>query len=158
MLSGSKWAKKIPSSLRHSHQPEPLIQGRWIHSFMFTPNSDPILSRLVRPGTVFTIFLCPPEPHFPVISWQEGPVWSSAAAARFLPHSTCCMFRDAILHYLVVTSGYLSDCFLPVTWNQFAHSALTCHINTAFSFTYPPNWIFPLIVLRGLWVKISVDQ
>ncbi len=33
---------------------------------------------------------------------------SSAAVAHLLQGSTCCVFRDGILHILVVTSGYLS--------------------------------------------------
>ncbi len=33
---------------------------------------------------------------------------SSAAVANLLQDSTCCAFRDGILHTLVVTSGYLS--------------------------------------------------
>ncbi len=44
-----------------------------------------------------------------LLSWQEcHPVWSSAAVAHLLQGSTCCVFRDGILHTLVVTSGYLS--------------------------------------------------
>ncbi len=36
-----------------------------------------------------------------------------------------CVFRDGILHTLVVTSGYLSYCCLSIISNQSAHSPLT---------------------------------
>ncbi len=93
----------------------------WIHAFVFfMPNSDPTIwilqqkSRLIRSGNVFPIFYCPVlvslcelYPPFPVLSWQERhPVWSSAAVAHLLQGSMCCVFRDSILHTLVVTSGY----------------------------------------------------
>ncbi len=39
--------------------------------------------------------------------------------------SMCCVFRDGILHILVVTSGYLSYCYLSIISNQSAHSSLT---------------------------------
>ncbi len=76
---------------------------------------------------------------FPVLSWQERhPVWSSAAVAHLLQGSTCCAFRDGILHTLVVTSGYLSYCCLSIISNQSAHSPLTSDINKAFSSTQLP--------------------
>ncbi len=46
--------------------------------------------------------------------------------------------RDGILHTLVVTSGYLSYCFLFIISNQSAHSPLTSDINNAFSSTQLP--------------------
>ncbi len=95
----------------------------------FTPNSDPTIwisqpkSRLIRP---ILVILCELYPPFPVLSWQERhPVWSSAAVAHLLQGSTCCTFRDGILHTLVVTSGYLKYCSLSIISNKSAHSPLT---------------------------------
>ncbi len=65
-------------------------------------------------------------------------MWSSAAVAHLLQGSTCCVFRDCILHTLVVTSGYLSYCCLSIISNQSAHSPLTSDINKAFSSTQLP--------------------
>ncbi len=66
-------------------------------------------------------------------------MWSSAAVAHLLQGSTCCcVFRDGILHSLVVTSGYLSYCCLSIFSNQSAHSPLTSDINKAFSSTELP--------------------
>ncbi len=74
----------------------------------------------------FTIFycavlvsLCKLYPPCPVLIWQERhPVWSSAAVVHLLQGSTCCVFRDGILHILVVTSGYLSYCCLSIISNS----------------------------------------
>ncbi len=65
-------------------------------------------------------------------------MWSSAAGAHMLQGSTCCVFRDGILHTLVLTSGYLSFCCLSIISNQSAHSHLTSDINKAFSSTQLP--------------------
>ncbi len=62
-------------------------------------------------------------------------MWSSAAVAHLLQGSTCCVFRDGILHILVVTNVYLSYCCLSIISNQSAHSPLASDINKAFSFT-----------------------
>ncbi len=102
-------------------------------------------SRIIRLGKNFPIFycsilviLCELYPPFPVLSWQERhPVWSSAGA-HLLQGSTCCVFRDGILHTLVVTSGYLSYCCLSIISNQSVHSLLTSDINKAFSSTQLP--------------------
>ncbi len=103
-------------------------------------------SRLIRTGKNFPIFYCPIlvilselYPPFPVLSRQErNPVWSSAAVAHLFQGSTCCAFRDGILHMLVVTSGYLSYCCLSIISNQSAHSPLTSDINKAFPSTQLP--------------------
>ncbi len=66
-------------------------------------------------------------------------MWSSAAVAHLLQGSTCCVFRDGILHTLVVTSGSLSYCCLSII----SSSPLTSDINKAFSFTQLLlRWIF----------------
>ena len=38
-------------------------------------------------------------------------MWSSAAAAHLLQGSTCCAFRDGVLHSSVGTSAYLPSFF-----------------------------------------------
>ena len=60
-------------------------------------------------------------------------MWSSAALAHLLQGSTCCAFRDALLHSVVVTSDYLSYCCLSIILNQSGHSPLTSGTNKAFS-------------------------
>lgn len=54
-------------------------------------------------------------------------VWSSAALAHLLQGSTRCLFRNALLHALVVVSGYLRCCSLLISSKQ------SGHINEAFS-------------------------
>ncbi len=65
-------------------------------------------------------------------------MWSSAAVAHLFQGSMCCTFRDGILHTLVVTSDYLSYCYLSIIPNQSAHSPLTSDINKVFSSTQLP--------------------
>ncbi len=57
---------------------------------------------------------------------------SSAAVAHLLQGSTCCAFRDGILHTLVVTSGYLSYCYCSIISNQSAYFPFTSDINKVF--------------------------
>ncbi len=92
--------------------------------------------------------------------WQERhPVWSSAAVAVLLQG---CVFRDGILHTLVLTSGYLSYCCLSIISNQSA--AFSWHQQGIFVHTTAAHWIFSLFrtILckpwRWLCVKIPVDQ
>ncbi len=56
---------------------------------------------------------------------------SSAAVAHLFQGSTLCTFRDALLHTLVVMSGYSSYCCLSTSSNQSGHSPLTYGINKA---------------------------
>ncbi len=65
-------------------------------------------------------------------------MWSSAAGAHLVQGSTCCVFRDGVLHTLVVTSGDLSYCCLSIISNQSAHSPLIYDINKALSSTQLP--------------------
>ena len=43
-----------------------------------------------------------------------------------------CVFRDALLHTIVVMRGYLHYCYLPVSFDQSGPSPLISLINTAF--------------------------
>ncbi len=139
VLRGPKCAKKIsPTPLHHHHQPEPLRQGRMDPCFhvlyaKFWPYhlnvaaeikthqtrqrfSNLLLSNSDEPVRIVASVSC----------WQERhPVWSSAAVAHLLQGSTCCAFRDGILHTLILTSGYLSYCCLSIISNQSAHYPLT---------------------------------
>ncbi len=91
--------------------------------------------------------LCELYPPFPVLRWQERhPVWSSAAGAHLFQGSTCCAFRDCILHTMVVTSGYFSYWLLP-----FYHLYPVCpfssdlwHQQDIFVHTTASHWIFSL--------------
>ncbi len=72
---------------------------------------------------------------------------------------------DGILYTLVVTSGYLSYCYLSIISNQSVHSPLTSDINEAlFVHTTAARWIFSLFepfsvnTRDGCAVKIPVDQ
>lgn len=56
---------------------------------------------------LFSNFGKPVQTVAQVFSRQEwDPMWSSVDAAHLLQSSKCCAFKDALLHSLVVTSGY----------------------------------------------------
>ncbi len=57
-------------------------------------------------------------------------MWSSAADAHLLQGLMCCVFRDGILHTLVVTSVYLSYCCLFIISNKSAHSPRVAKVGT----------------------------
>ncbi len=142
--------KKMSPTPLHHHQPEPLRQGRMDPCFhilytKFWPYHLNVAAEIKTRQTRqrFPIFyfpilvsLCELYPPCPVPSWQEQhPVWSSTAVAHLLQGSTCCVFRDGILHILIVTSGYLSYCCLSIFSIQSVHSPLSSYINKAFSST-----------------------
>ncbi len=115
---GPKCAKKISPTPLHHHQPEPLRQGRMNPCFLvFLRQILPLPSECRSRNRVQFWWFC--VNWIPVLSWQERhPVWSSAAGAHLLQGSTCCVFRDGIMHNLVVMSGYLSYCCLSIISNQ----------------------------------------
>lgn len=76
---------------------------------------------------------CELETKFSALSWQECClVCSSAAVTRLLQCWMFCTFTDALLHTLVLMSGYLSYCCLPGSLKCTGHSPIS-GINTAFS-------------------------
>ncbi len=82
----------------------------WIHAFMFfTPNSDPTI-------------------------WMSQ---KKSAVAHLLQGLTCCAFRDGILHTLVVTSGYLSYCYLSIISNSLP--ILLCSLTSSRHFRLAPT-------------------
>ncbi len=76
------------------------------------------------------------------------PVLISAAVAHLLQGSTCCAFRDVILHTLVVTSGYLSYCCLSIISNSL--SILLWHQQGIFIHTTAAHWIFSIFLTHSL--------
>ncbi len=158
MLNWYKGVQSVPRKYPPHHYTTTTSLNRWdkagwIHAFMFfTPNSDPTSEFHSRnqdssdqpaffQSSICPILvsLCELYPPCPVLSWQERhPVCFSAAGAHLLQGSTCCVFRDGVLHILVVSSGYFSYCCLSIISNQSAHSPLTSDINKAFSSTQLP--------------------
>ncbi len=156
----SKCAKKIsPTPLHHHQQPEPLRQGRIDQCFhvlytkfgpyhlnvaaeIETHQTRQRFSNLLFSNFGESVWIVA---SVSVLDWQERHrVCSFAAVVHLLQGSTCCAFRDDILHTLVVTSGYLSYCCFSIISNQSAHSALTstrrfcphnCHSLDIFSFS-----------------------
>lgn len=94
----------------------------WIHAFMCLRQIMTLLSECRSWNQdIFPIFYCPIQ--FPVLNWKEShPVWSSCcpSASRF---DVLCLFRNYILHTLVVMRGYL--CYCSIITSQSAHSPLT---------------------------------
>ncbi len=142
---GTNWYQNVPIKYPPHHYTTTTSLNRWdkagwIHAFMFFLQiltlhlnvaaeiethqtrqrfSNLLLSNFCEPVQIVAKL-------FPVLSWQERhPVWSSTAVAHLLQGSTCCTFRDGILHTLIVMSGYLSYCCLSIISNQSAHSPLT---------------------------------
>ncbi len=151
MLRGPKCAKKISPTPLHHHQPEPLRQSRmdpcfhvlyakfWPYHLNFAAEIETQTRQRLQSSIVqlwwacVNCILC-----FLFLADRSSTRWSSAAVAHLLQGSTCCAFRDGILHTLVVTSGFLSYCCLSIISNQSAHSPLTSDINTAFLSTQLP--------------------
>ncbi len=75
-------------------------------------------------------------------------MWSSAAVAHLLQGSTYSLFRDGILHTLLLTSGYLSYCYLSIISNQSAHSPLTSTRHLFISFSLFSFSLFTFLVLQ----------
>ncbi len=172
VIRGPKFAKKIsPTPVHHHHQPEPLRQGRMDPCFhvlytKFWPYHLNVAAEIETHQTRqrFSIFYCPIlvslcelYPPCAVLIWQERhSVCSSAVEAHLLQGSTCCVFRDGILHTLVVTSGNLSYICLSIISNLSSHSPLISDINKAFSSTQLPLtgyflffWLFSVNPIDG---------
>lgn len=61
---------------------------------------------------------------------RTTPVWSSAAVDHLCKGLMCCAFRDGILQFLVVKSGYFIYCCFSINWNHSSYfdlSKLTRH-------------------------------
>ncbi len=131
---GTKCAKQISPTPLH-HQAELLRQGRMDMCFhvlyakfwpyhlnvaaeIETQHTRQRFSNLLLSNFVSLRELYPP---FPVLSWQkQHPVWSSAAVDNLLQGLTCCVFRDGMLHTLVIVRAFLSSLTsLPILlWHQ----------------------------------------
>ncbi len=73
-------------------------------------------------------------------------MWSSAAVVHLFQGSTCCAFRNGILHTLVVTSSSLSYCCLSIISNQSVcpFSSDLGYQQGIFVHTTAAHWIFSL--------------
>lgn len=129
-------------------------KDRFAFMLFMTKSEKQRKSRLIRPGNVFLIFygpilvsLCKLYPQFPVLSWQDWhPAWSSAAVAHLLQDSASFVFRDGILHTLIVR-GYLNWILLP-----FCHLKPVCpffsDLRQGSKLLKSP--FFPILILRLL--------
>lgn len=89
-------------------------------------------SSIIRPSNIYIKFFLHVVPtlKIPVLRCQEQhPVWTSAAVV----HLTQGSFRDALLHSLVITSGYLISFCLSIKLKQSANFPLTSDISKAFT-------------------------
>lgn len=78
-------------------------------------------------------------------------------AAHLLQGSTCCLFRDGLLHISGVLSGYLRNCWLSVIANQSGHSSLTAGINKDFLPREKSQLIFAHVLVQGFLVVCAVE-
>lgn len=115
----------------------------WIHAFtFFTPNCYPTISMLQQqsistPGSIFPVSV--------PVSYFDQPVWFVGSISFFFFCSTqcslvsilfkvsCIIFRNVLMQSLVVTSGYLSYCSVPISSKQSSHFSFIFGINKAFS-------------------------
>lgn len=82
----------------------------------------------LRPGNVFTIFHCPNLMRLCNFSFRFITDRSSTRCVICYcspPASRCSAFRDALLHILVATTGYLSYHCFPISSNHSGYSPLT---------------------------------
>lgn len=121
-------AQSVQSVHHHHHQPEPLIDNRSL-LLCYLPQiwTQPLecCSRNQSLGNMF----------FSVVSywWVYMMVFCCRPAA----------LRNALLHTLVCTNGYLRHCCFSMSLKQSGHSSLTS-IKTFSPRGTPANWIFYL--------------
>lgn len=113
-----------------------------IHAFMlFGSKYDPTIQMLQqKSGTVLFCF-------FVQMQWSYAncslfPVLSCGLPIK---GSTWCAFRDAFLHTMVLTSGYLSYHCLSICLSQSAHSLTSKHQQGLFSHRSAAHWIFSFL-------------
>lgn len=112
--------------------------------------------KLIKSSNVVRVFscarlvrLCKLYPRFPVVSWQQ---WLSVLSICFS------VFRDVLLHTLIVTSGYVRYCCLPVSSKQSGYSLLSSPPRELLLTEYFSLSVHFCKPWRQLYVKIPVDQ